>query len=78
MKIELLKVKFGERQLLDLDVMAKDMAESKRINTLVRQEMEKREEGDFLGYNFNMNVISRLFWPRFSTSFMESPPQIQK
>lgn len=74
MSIELLKVKFGERQLHDLDVMAKDMAESKRINALVRQEMK----GNTLEYNFNMNVISRLFWPKFSSNSIESPPQIQE
>lgn len=75
MSIELLKMKFGERQLHDLDVMAKDMAESKRINTLVRREIRN---SDSFGYNFNMNVISRLFWPRFSNSFIESPSQIQE
>lgn len=74
MSIELLKLKFGERQLHDLDVMAKDMAESKRINGLVRQEMKN---GDNSGHNFHMNVISRLFWPRFPTTSIESPPQIQ-
>lgn len=75
MSIEFLKVKFGERQLHDLDVMVKDMAESKRMNTLVRRDMENAEE---IGYNFQMNVISRLFWPRFSTNFIESPQQIQR
>lgn len=75
MKIELLKVKFGERQLHDLDVMAKDMAESKRINSLVRREMDPT---DTCGCDFHMNVISRLFWPKFSTTFIESPPEIQR
>jgi anaphase-promoting complex subunit 2 len=75
MKIELLKFQFGERQLSHLDVMAKDIAESKRINALVRKDTRDALQFDS---NFHMNVISRLFWPKFSTDHVDAPVSIQK
>lgn len=75
MKIELLKVKFGERQLLDLDVMAKDMAESKRMNALMAKDLSKKNR--FAG-QFYINVISRLFWPKFAESGIQLPAFLQE
>lgn len=75
MSIELLKVKFGEQQLHDLDVMAKDMSESKRMNALYKKELHNHHsQGP--DYNFQINVISRLFWPRFSTESIPAPGQV--
>jgi len=75
MKIELLKVQFGERQLSDLDVMAKDIAESKRMNSLIRKGTRDASQ---LDSNFHMNVISRLFWPKFPTDHVNVPASINK
>lgn len=75
MEIELLKVQFGERQLSDLDVMAKDIAESKRINALVRRDAHHAFQ---LDSNFYMNVISRLFWPKFPSEHVDAPASVQK
>lgn len=75
MTIELLKLKFGDGTLSNLDVMIKDIAESKRIDSLVHGgDNETRDIEQF----FHVDVISKLFWPRYTASTCRAPPQVEQ
>ena len=44
--LELLKLRFGESQLHNCEVMLKDVADSKRINTRIGEERRKSGEAE--------------------------------
>ena len=44
--LELLKLRFGESQLHNCEVMLKDVADSKRINTRIAEERKKSGEAE--------------------------------
>lgn len=91
MTIELLKLKFGEDALANLDVMIKDMAESKRIDHLVHVQSGKRTNSDgdtnMEGNSassgkvedvFHADVISKLFWPKYNVTTCRAPKAIEE
>lgn len=61
--VELMKIKFGEDDLVDCQVMLRDVAQSKRTNALVN---------GVSPVPLSTLLISRHFWPNFQTS--RSPP----
>lgn len=67
--LELLKVRFGETSLHNAEVMLKDLADSKRINSNVKSvpdtatPLKKRKQ--LVGIdNLTATIISQLFWPQ--------------
>lgn len=73
MTIELLKLKFGEDVLRNLDIMTKDISESKRIDSLIHAKgSESTDE------HFHVDVISDLYWPKHNSVPCEPPSVIKK
>ncbi|ODQ64820.1 hypothetical protein NADFUDRAFT_83685 [Nadsonia fulvescens var. elongata DSM 6958] len=69
--LELLKLRFGEQELLNLDIMIRDIAESKRVNSSLHgKSMEintsSSSRPSTLWGGFNAKILSRLFWPNFN------------
>ncbi|XP_035222589.1 anaphase-promoting complex subunit 2-like [Stegodyphus dumicola] len=72
--LELLKLRFGESQLHFCEVMLKDIADSKRINThLNSEEVKNREQWDF---PMNAMILSAQFWPSFKEEKLRLPEHI--
>lgn len=94
MTIELLKLKFGESALSSLDVMIKDMTDSKRIDNLVHvksgnpsntnEDVDMDEAASVKNINkkveeiFHVDVISKLFWPKYNVMECRPPKVIQE
>lgn len=91
MTIELLKIKVGEDPLANLDVMIKDMSESKRIDNLVHVSSSSLPLGGDVDMEdaalkdkkkvdemFHTNVISKLFWPKYNYSSCRAPKEIEE
>lgn len=74
MKLELLKMRFGERELQTLDVMVRDITESKRLDKKIHEDTVR---GKPILKKFHGNILSRLFWPKFKTQNLELPPVIK-
>ncbi|GFS60495.1 anaphase-promoting complex subunit 2 [Trichonephila inaurata madagascariensis] len=72
--LEMLKLRFGESQLHCCEVMLKDIADSKRINsTLNSGEVKTYEQGDF---PINSMILSAQFWPSFKEEKLKLPEYI--
>ena len=64
--LELLKLRFGESSMHSCEVMVKDIADSKRVNTTIRDMKKKKgvvspEASSVLG----ATIVSRHYWPPF-------------
>lgn len=74
--LELLKLKFGDAHLHYCEVMLKDVADSKRINSHIHSDdmsvYEPRQE-----FPVNAMILSAQFWPTFREEKLELPPQIK-
>lgn len=74
--LELLKLRFGESQLHFCEVMLKDIADSKRLNTHLNSgEFKSYEQGDF---PVNTMILSAQFWPSFKEEKLILPEYIWK
>lgn len=73
-KVELLKLRFGERPLQSLDVMIRDMTESKRIDKLIHDEANNCNES----LQLTCSILSRLFWPSFRQLDLKLPDAMEK
>ncbi|CAH1786015.1 unnamed protein product, partial [Owenia fusiformis] len=79
--LELLKLRFGETQLHYCEVMLKDVADSKRINTHImekRGQQPKAQEDKEDEIPVNSMVLSAQFWPSFREEKVELPEIMQK
>ncbi|ODV93337.1 hypothetical protein PACTADRAFT_35965 [Pachysolen tannophilus NRRL Y-2460] len=65
LKLELLKLRFGEREFNSLDVMVKDLIESKRIDHTIHLELDERNKDNGI---FHSTVLSYLYWPNGAKS----------
>jgi hypothetical protein len=70
--LELLKLRFDERELQNLDVMVKDVMESKRFDNNVRARRQLIDD------QFHAAILSRLFWPPFKRGDLLLPGAIQE
>ncbi|KAH9257920.1 hypothetical protein BASA81_003939 [Batrachochytrium salamandrivorans] len=59
-RLEMLKLRFGESLLLPVDVMVRDIADSKRANLAISHPFVESL------------VLSRLYWPQFASATMEA------
>nr|DBA21279.1 TPA: hypothetical protein GDO54_017950 [Pyxicephalus adspersus] len=76
--VELLKLRFGEAQMHYCEVMLKDMADSRRINTNIRDEEEKLPEEERPPFNLEAVILSSEFWPALKEEKLELPEQIKE
>ncbi len=70
--LELLKLRFGESSMHACEVMVKDIADSKRVNTTIRDKKQREDgisvdESSLLG----ATVVSRHYWPPFKGEEVE-------
>ncbi|CAI5787350.1 anaphase-promoting complex subunit 2 [Podarcis lilfordi] len=75
--VELLKLRFGETQMLYCEVMLKDMADSRRINAHIRDEEQKLPEGQRPPFRLAAAIISSEFWPPLKEEKLELPAEIK-
>lgn len=79
--LELLKVRFGEGNLHNAEVMLKDLADSKRINTNVQSvpntatPLRRRRHLVDIGA-MQATIVSHLFWPQLSSEEFNLPPEV--
>ncbi|KAM4695891.1 anaphase-promoting complex subunit 2 [Rhinophrynus dorsalis] len=76
--VELLKLRFGEAQMHYCEVMLKDMADSRRINSNIRDEEEKLPEEERPPFNLVAVILSSEFWPALKEEKLELPEQIKE
>ncbi|XP_062517010.1 anaphase-promoting complex subunit 2-like [Corticium candelabrum] len=69
--LELLKLRFGETSLQYCEVMLKDVADSRRINTLIHEKMKMDTE-------LNVFVLSHIFWPILKDENFKLPAEISR
>ncbi|KAK3606129.1 hypothetical protein CHS0354_010758, partial [Potamilus streckersoni] len=74
--LEHLKLRFGESQLHYCEVMLKDVADSKRINTRIKEEKARRNEQEAV--EVNSMILSAQFWPAFREEKITLPEEMQK
>ncbi|ESP05035.1 hypothetical protein LOTGIDRAFT_109593 [Lottia gigantea] len=74
--LEMLKLRFGESQLHYCEVMLKDIADSKRINSRIVQEMDNA--GQKMDIDINALILSAQFWPSFREEKITLPTEMQK
>lgn len=58
--LELLKIRFGEKNLQNCEIMIKDINDSKRIHGNI---LEKLDFKDIEKDNLQVTIISKIFWP---------------
>ncbi|KAI7840711.1 hypothetical protein COHA_005527 [Chlorella ohadii] len=79
--LELLKVRFGEGNLHNAEVMLKDLADSKRINTNVQSvpntatPLRRRRHLVDIGA-MQATIVSHLFWPQLQSEEFNLPPEV--
>ncbi|XP_061459811.1 anaphase-promoting complex subunit 2 [Rhineura floridana] len=76
--VELLKLRFGEAQMHYCEVMLKDMADSRRINTNIRDEEQKLPEEERPPFGLVAVILSNEFWPPLKEEKLELPEQIKE
>nr|CAG8489840.1 1508_t:CDS:2 [Entrophospora candida] len=85
-KLELFKLRFGESKMSTVEVMVKDISDSKRINgniyneRLIRKNAAESPDLEIILNNENeilyTSILSRLFWPTINNEEFEVPPPI--
>ena len=72
--LELLKLRFGEASLHQVEVMLKDISDSKRINALLQNEATENTATviKFKEWPVNAIIVSAQFWPQFKIDPMSS------
>nr|XP_002124151.1 anaphase-promoting complex subunit 2 [Ciona intestinalis] len=73
--LELLKMRFGEDDMSKCAVMLKDIADSKRINSLVKEKHTKQDDQQS-DIDVRTMIVSSHFWPTIPSQTMEPPEKI--
>uniref|UniRef100_A0A1A7WQN9 Anaphase-promoting complex subunit 2 n=1 Tax=Iconisemion striatum TaxID=60296 RepID=A0A1A7WQN9_9TELE len=71
--VELLKLRFGESHMHFCEVMLKDMADSRRINSHIREEESKLSEEEQPSLALSAIILSSEFWPTLKEEKLELP-----
>ncbi|KAF3845911.1 hypothetical protein F7725_002989 [Dissostichus mawsoni] len=72
--VELLKLRFGESHMHYCEVMLKDMADSRRINSNIREEESRLSEEEQPPLSLSSIILSSEFWPPLKEEKLELPP----
>ncbi|KAJ8408653.1 hypothetical protein AAFF_G00252880 [Aldrovandia affinis] len=76
--VELLKLRFGESHMHYCEVMLKDVADSRRINTNIREEESRLAEEEQPPLALSAMILSSEFWPPLKEEKMELPPLVSR
>nr|UUW46957.1 anaphase-promoting complex subunit 2-like protein [Platichthys stellatus] len=74
--VELLKLRFGESHMHYCEVMLKDMADSRRINSNIREEESRLGEEEQPPLSLSSIILSSEFWPALKEEKLELPPVV--
>uniref|UniRef100_A0A3B4ZIQ6 Anaphase-promoting complex subunit 2 n=1 Tax=Stegastes partitus TaxID=144197 RepID=A0A3B4ZIQ6_9TELE len=74
--VELLKLRFGESHMHYCEVMLKDMADSRRINSNIREEESRLSEDEQPPLSLSAIILSSEFWPPLKEEKLELPPVV--
>ncbi|XP_033944599.1 anaphase-promoting complex subunit 2 [Pseudochaenichthys georgianus] len=74
--VELLKLRFGESHMHYCEVMLKDMADSRRINSNIREEESRLSEEEQPPLSLSSIILSSEFWPPLKEEKLELPPVV--
>uniref|UniRef100_A0A667WVJ7 Anaphase-promoting complex subunit 2 n=1 Tax=Myripristis murdjan TaxID=586833 RepID=A0A667WVJ7_9TELE len=74
--VELLKLRFGESHMHYCEVMLKDMADSRRINSNIREEESRLGEEEQPPLSLSAMILSSEFWPQLKEEKLELPPLV--
>lgn len=74
--VELLKLRFGESHMHYCEVMLKDMADSRRINSNIREEESRLSEEEQPPLALSSIILSSEFWPPLKEEKLELPPLV--
>uniref|UniRef100_A0A3Q3E7X7 Anaphase-promoting complex subunit 2 n=1 Tax=Labrus bergylta TaxID=56723 RepID=A0A3Q3E7X7_9LABR len=74
--VELLKLRFGESHMHYCEVMLKDMADSRRINSNIREEESRLSEEEQPQLSLSAIILSSEFWPPLKEDKLELPPLV--
>lgn len=74
--LELLKIRFGESALQACEVMLKDMADSRRLNHVVRNDPVASGKLIDKDTQLHAKILSRFFWPEFQDQEFKVPDEI--
>ncbi|XP_070182501.1 anaphase-promoting complex subunit 2-like [Littorina saxatilis] len=73
--LELLKLRFGEAPLHSCQVMLKDVADSRRINSRIME--IKQQNGETSEMDLSSIILSAQFWPTFREEKITLPTALQ-
>ncbi|KAK7479008.1 hypothetical protein BaRGS_00029769, partial [Batillaria attramentaria] len=73
--LELLKLRFGEAPLHGCQVMLKDVADSRRINSRIAEVLQ--QSGESPEVDVSAMILSAQFWPSFREEKITLPEQLQ-
>uniref|UniRef100_A0AAR2IHC1 Anaphase-promoting complex subunit 2 n=1 Tax=Pygocentrus nattereri TaxID=42514 RepID=A0AAR2IHC1_PYGNA len=76
--VELLKLRFGESHMHYCEVMLKDVADSRRINSNIREEEARLPAEEQPPIPLSAMILSSEFWPQLKEEKMELPAVISK
>ncbi|XP_029945409.1 anaphase-promoting complex subunit 2 [Salarias fasciatus] len=74
--VELLKLRFGDSHMHYCEVMLKDMADSRRINSNIREEEQRLSEEEQPPLSLSAIILSSEFWPSLKEEKLELPPVV--
>lgn len=72
LKLQLLKAKFGEGEFTNLDVMVRDISDSKIANFKIHEQNQKILKG------LQFSILSYMFWPELPSEEFKLPADIQE
>ncbi|XP_076868155.1 anaphase-promoting complex subunit 2 isoform X2 [Brachyhypopomus gauderio] len=76
--VELLKLRFGESHMQYCEVMLKDVADSRRINTNIREDEARLSAEEQPPIPLSAMILSSEFWPQLKEEKMELPAVVSK
>ena len=81
--LELLKLRFGDSNLFSCEAMLKDIAESKRINTNILEQLRQKNITQIESFEVNPNtlkciILSEQFWPKLKEEKIELPNDLKQ
>lgn len=75
--LELLKLRFGESHLHFCEIMLKDVADSRRINSHIQASAENIDNKKANTIPLTSMVLSAVFWPAFREEKLKVPEEVQ-
>lgn len=74
--VELLKLRFGESHMHYCEVMLKDMADSRRINSNIQEEESRLSAEEQPPFPLSAIILSSEFWPTLKEEKLQLPPVV--